>query len=181
MKGVAELLTEPPLVLDSDFLSSYSWVDRLDVLEKLYAGRMVILDEVMEEINRVPHLAEKVITSITNGSIQRVSMIAASAEALELAKYLEDGKYGRGESACMAYLKHNDGSLGSNNLADIKKFCVDTNKRLITTGDALYQALKSGIITLNEGDAIWTRMLDKRRKLPTDSFSEYLSKYQSAS
>jgi len=79
------------------------------------------------------------------------------------------------------YLKHNDGSLGSNNLADIKKFCVDTNKRLITTGDALYQALKSGIITLNEGDAIWTRMLDKRRKLPTASFSEYISKYQSAS
>ena len=82
MKGVAELLTEPPLVLDSDFLSSYSWVNRLDILEKLYSGRMVILDEVMEEINRVPHLAEQVMTSITSGSIQRVSMVAASAGAL---------------------------------------------------------------------------------------------------
>lgn len=171
------MLTEPPLVLDADFLSSYSWVGRLDILEKLYSGRMVILDEVMDEINRVPHLAEKVTACITNESIQRVSMIAASAEALELAKYLEEGKYGRGESACMAYLKHNAGTMGSNNLADIKRFCVDNHKRLITTGDALYQALKSGIITLNDGDTIWTKMIDKHRKLPTNSFSEFIARY----
>jgi predicted nucleic acid-binding protein len=170
------LSIEPPLILDADFISSFAWVKRLDILESLYPKRMVILDEVMLELNRVPHLAAKVKISIRNGHIKCVSMFANSPEALQLGKLLETGKYGSGEAACMAYLTRHDGVLGSNNLSHVKAFCIQNNKRLLTTADVMRQAYKAGLIGLDEANTIWSVMISKMRKLPTSSFSEYLSK-----
>ena len=167
--------TEPPVILDSDFLSSFAWVNRLDILEGLYSKRMIILEEVLEELRRVPHLASRVELSIRNGHMRSEAMLADSAEALELAKFLESGRYGTGEASCMAYLTQHDGILGSNNLSDVKAFCIQNKKRLLTTADVLHQAYKSGHMNLGEADEIWAGMLSKRRKLPTSSFTEYLS------
>jgi len=64
------LLTNPPLVLDADLLSSFAWVDRLDILEKLFPKQMVVLDEVMNELRRVPHLSTRVQNCIDKGLIQ---------------------------------------------------------------------------------------------------------------
>ena len=166
--------TEPPIILDADFISSFAWVDRLDILEGLYSQRMIILEEVMEELERVPHLAARVKVCIRNGHVKRETMFADSPEALQLAKYLEIGKYGSGEAACMAYLTQHDGILGSNNLSDVKYFCIKNKKRLLTTADVMFQAYKTKIISLGEADTIWADMLSKKRKLPTPSFSEYM-------
>lgn len=168
-------MTEPPLVLDADFVSSFAWVDRLDILESLYSKRMIVLDEVINELNRVPHIARRVRLSVGNSHIECVSMFADTPEALELGRLLEDGRLGTGEAACMAYLKHHDGTLGSNNLSDVKRFCIDNNKCLLTTADALYEAYKAGLIGLEEADKIWSDMISKRRKLPAPSFSNYMS------
>lgn len=81
-------MTEPPIILDADFLSSFAWVNRLDILKGLYPKRMIILEEVLEELKRVPHLASKVKLSIRNGHIKRESMYADSPEALQLGKFL---------------------------------------------------------------------------------------------
>lgn len=167
---------EPPLILDADFISSFAWVNRLDILESLYSKRMVILDEVLVELNRVPHLAARVEISVRNEHIKCVSMFADSPEALQLGKLLETGKYGSGEAACMAYLTQHDGILGSNNLSDVKAFCIQNNKCLLTTADVMHQAYKAGLIGLDEANTIWGDMISKKRKLPTSSFSEYLSK-----
>ncbi len=40
------MLSEPPLVVDTDFLSSFAWVGRLDILERLFPAQMIILEEV---------------------------------------------------------------------------------------------------------------------------------------
>ena len=167
--------TEPPVILDSDFLSSFAWVNRLDILEGLYSGRMIVLEEVLEELRRVPHLASRVELSIRNGHIRSEAMLADSPEALQLAEFLELGRYGIGEASCMAYLTQHDGIFGSNNLSDIKAFCTRSKKQLLTTADVLHQAYKAGLIDLNEADEIWAGMLSKRRKLPASSFTEYLS------
>jgi len=169
------LSTEPPIILDADFLSSFAWVNRLDILEGLYSKRMIILEEVLEELNRVPHLASKVKLSIRNGHIKRESMYADSPEALQLGKFLETGRYGTGEAACMAYLTQHDGILGSNNLSDVKEFCIQNKKRLLTTADVMYQAYETNLVGLEEADKIWSDMISKRRKLPASSFSEYMS------
>ena len=167
--------TELPIILDTDFLSSFAWVDRLDILEGLYSKRMLILEEVLEELRRVPHLASRVESSIKKGHIKRESMFADSPEALQLATFLDSGRYGAGEASCMAYLTQHEGIMGSNNLSDVKEFCVQKGKTLLTTADVLYQAYEVGHISIEEADKIWSDMLSKRRKLPTPSFSEYVS------
>jgi len=169
------LSTEPPIILDSDFLSSFAWVNRLDILEDLYSKRMIVLEEVLEELRRVPHLASKVELSIKKGHIRSAAMLADSPEALQLAKFLESGRYGTGEASCMAYLTQHNGVLGSNNLSDIMDFCTQSKKQLLTTAEVLQQAYKTGHITLAEADEIWAGMLSKKRKLPASSFTEYLS------
>lgn len=172
--------TEPPVILDADFISSFAWVNRLDILEGLYSKRMIILEEVMEELNRVPHLASRVKLSIRNGHIKCEAMFADSPEALQLAKFLETGRYGTGEASCMAYLIQHDGILGSNNLSDVKAFCIQSKKRLLTTADVMYQAYEAGHMNIDEADKIWGDMISKRRKLPALSFSEYMSVVRSS-
>ena len=140
---------------------------------------MIILEEVLEELNRVPHLASKVKLSIRNGHIKRESMYADSPEALQVGKFLDTGKYGSGEAACMAYLTQHDGILGSNNLSDVKEFCIQNKKRLLTTADVMYQAYETNLVGLEEADKIWSDMISKRRKLPALSFSEYMSAIKS--
>lgn len=167
--------TEPPIILDSDFLSSFAWVNRLDILEGLYSKQMIVLEEVLEELRRVPHLASKVELSIEKGHIRSETMVADSPEALQLATFLESGRYGTGEASCMAYLTQHDGILGSNNLSDIKTFCIQNKKQLLTTADVLRQAHKTGLITLAEANETWVGMVSKKRKLPASSFTEYLS------
>jgi hypothetical protein len=112
---------------------------------------------------------------VSNGSIALVTIYADTSEALELGKLLELGKYGRGEAACMAYLKHSKGTMGSNNLSDVKMFCLTNNKCLLTTADVLCEAYEAQLIALGEADSIWIKMISKKRKLPTASFSDYLA------
>ena len=167
--------TDAPIVLDADFVSSFAWVDRMDILENLYSKRMVILEEVMEELNRVPHLAARVRLCVEKGHITIETMLAGSPEALQLARFHESGRYGAGEASCMAYLVYRGGILASNNLADVKAFCAVHKMPLLTTPDVLLQSYEDGCLGVKEADAIWSGMLARRRKLPTSSFTEYLA------
>jgi len=168
------LLTNPPLVLDTDLVSSFAWIDRMDILETLFSEQMIILDEVLTELRRVEHLYAKVNICINNGSINSVSMLADSPAALELGEILSTGRYGTGEAACMAYLKYNSGTMGSNNLSDVKAFCEAKEKDLITTAMIIHYAVDTAVIKETEAATIWDSMLKKRRKLPADSYSAYV-------
>lgn len=168
-------MIELPLVLDSDILSSFAWVDRLDILEKLYAKNMIVLEEVINELSKIEHIAKRVESCMTRGSIRLVSTLANDPEALELARLLESGRYGRGEAACLAYLKYNFGSLGSNNVSDVKVVCSDKNICLLTVPDIITYAYKTNVITKEEANKVWINMIKKKRKLPTNSFYDFLA------
>lgn len=161
-------------MLDADFCSSLAWIDRLDILEQLYGGHMIVLEEVEIELQRVPHLARRLQTCIMKKSVKLVFMWVNSPEALEYSKMIDSGRYGSGEAACMAYLKYHPGTLGSNNLKDVKQFCVDNNKCLITTAGSLHDAMQRQILTEAEIERLWAEMLCKKQKLPTRTFSQYL-------
>lgn len=167
--------TDIPILLDTDFLSSFAWVDRMDIIESRYSGRMVVLEEVMTELDRVPHLASCVRQSVAEGHIREEVMLVDSPEALEFARLHDTGRYGSGEAACMAYLLYHDGILASNNLADVKAFCTVHKMSLLTTPNVLLQAYDEGRLSVAEADSIWSNMLARKRKLPGASFSGYLS------
>jgi predicted nucleic acid-binding protein len=170
------LSTESPVVLDTDFVSSFAWVDRMDILEGLYSRRMLILEEVTVELERVAHLAERVRLSIAAGHITPRVMVAGSPEALQFARFHESGRYGAGEAACMAYILYHGGVLASNNLSDVEAFCTRQGIPLLTTADVLRRLYEEGRLSISEADELWGKMLATHRKLPASSFSEYLAR-----
>ena len=167
--------TEPPLLLDTDFVSSFACVDRMDIIEGLYSGRMIVLEEVMVELERVPVLASRVRQSIEKGHIRSEVLLAGSKEALEFVRLYESGRYGAGESSCMSYLLCHEGTLASNNLRDVKRFCLEQRIELLTTPDVLRGLYEDGNLSREEADLIWREMVARKRKLPVATFGEYLA------
>ena len=167
-------MTEPPLLLDTDFVSSFAWVDRMDIIEALYSGTMILLGEVMAELERTRHLADVVALSVAHGHIRQVEMLSDSAEALQYVRFHESGRYGSGEATCLAYIVYRGGILASNNLSDVKRFCVKNRIPLLTTPDVLVHVYEEGRLTLDETDVVWREMVARRRRLPAKSFAEYL-------
>ena len=90
---------------------------------------------------------------------------------------VEKGKksIGRGEAGGIALAKTYDGILASNNYKDIAPYIEKYNLKHTDTGQILREALDTRLITESEGNNIWAQMLAKRRKLPANSFSEYLA------
>lgn len=82
---------------------------------------------------------------------------------------------GRGEAGGIALAKTYNGILASNNYKDIAPYIEKYNLRHIDTGQILVEALRKRLITESAGDDIWKKMLAKKRKLPANTFSEYLS------
>ena len=167
---------------DTDCLSAFLWVREESILARLYAGKIILPTQVYNELQRVPHLLERVNTLKNNGDLLVESMEVGSVEYndyLQMTNSPEAGTriIGRGEAAGIAMAKRRNGTLASNNLRDIRPYVEKYEISHITTGDILAEAMDAGIITEMEGNTIWSDMLRKRRMLPTTTFSEYLMKY----
>ena len=61
-------------------------------------------------------------------------------------------------------------------MKDIGSYITKLGLKHITTGGILLEALKASLITEKDGNAIWSAMLQERRKIGASSFSEYLNK-----
>lgn len=81
---------------------------------------------------------------------------------------------GHGEAVSLALAKSENGIVASNNLKDISQYIEEYHLDHKTTGDILAEALTNGLITEEEGNVLWANMLNKRRKLGTNSFTDYL-------
>ncbi len=59
------------LFFDNDCVSSFLWVNEENLLLKLYPGRIVLPQEVFDELSNpsIPHIKRKVTQLITNGYI----------------------------------------------------------------------------------------------------------------
>ena len=68
--------------------------------------------------------------------------------------------------------------MASNNYKDIALYIKKYNLKHIDTGQILAEALKREMITEAEGNDIWSKMLAKKRRLPGNTFSEYLVNQQ---
>ena len=80
---------------------------------------------------------------------------------------------GKGEAACIALTKVHHGILASNNLSDVQFYIDLYHLHAITTPTILLKAVVDGVITENEANSIWIRMVGKKRKLPFATFTEY--------
>ena len=168
---------------DTDCLSSFLWVKEETIILNIFTGRIVIPKVVLDELSSVEHLYNKLQNYIQQGRVA-VEDISINDEAY---KYYEkftlnpDKGYriiGNGEAAVLALAKTKNGIAASNNLSDIKKYIEDLNIKHVTTADILHEALKRGLINEEKGNQIWQKMIMKKRKMPTDTFSNYLKTHQ---
>lgn len=164
---------------DTDCLSAFLWVRKESVLTRLYAGRIILPMQVYTELEKVPHLKRRVDILKESGDLRVEDILVETEEFsdyLQMTTLPESGMriIGKGEAAGIAMAKHRKGILASNNLRDIRPYVEKYSIRHITAGDILKEALHTGLITEEEGNALWEGMLRKRRMLPAATFSEFL-------
>lgn len=169
------------LFFDTDCLSAFLWVGETNILHKLYGGKIIVPEPVYSELSNpsIPHIKKRTDAMIDNKDIS-VKTINTDTEEYELYTELvreEKGRksIGRGEASGIALAKVYNGILASNNYKDIAPYLEKYKLRHIDTGQILVEALEKKLITEEEGNTIWNKMLAKRRKLPGNIFTEYLS------
>jgi len=143
---------------------------------------MVIPQQVYDELSNphTPHLKARVDVIIDNGdaSIQSIQTGTPEFELyIKLTNSPDEGRkiIGRGEASVIALASESGGIIASNNLSDVKTYALELELRHITTGDIMIKAHKESLITEDEGNNIWSAMLEKKRKIGSASFTEYLS------
>lgn len=170
------------LFFDTDCLSAFLWINDTNILQALYRGKIVVPGPVYQELSNpsIPHIKKRVDGLINNNAV-RIQQIDVGTKEYNLYDLLVKGagrkkKIGRGEAAGIALTKTYGGVLASNNYKDIAYYIREYGLKYIDTGYILMEALEKNLITETDGNVIWQKMLDKNRKLPENSFSEYLKK-----
>lgn len=171
------------IFFDTYCISAFLWVNNQSIVEQLYGGRIVFPREVYEELNnpRISHLKRRMDDMISRDVASIVDMEIGSEE-YELFRELthpstEGQKWiGKGEASAISLAKVYGGIVASNNLRDVLDYIKEFHLEHITTGDILFDAYNSELISEDDGNDIWQRMLDKRRMLGYGSFSEFLEK-----
>lgn len=164
-------MTNTDIYFDTDCLCAFLWVNGESLVIKLY-GQIILPKHVYNEISRVPHLVERVNKLINKNQVILMDLSLESDEHkifLELSETIGDG-----EASAISLAKQYNGIVASNNLKDVSIYVKKFNLRHVTTGDIMVQAYIRGFISEDDGNVLWKKMLDKRRKLGANSFSEYL-------
>ena len=169
------------IFIDTDCISAFLWVGNESLLSKLYPGRIVMPKPVYDEIDR-PALAwmkKRVDIMIAAGNLTVVNLISGTEEFDLYYKLTENPgeghkSIGDGEASSIALAKVRNGIVASNNFSDILTYIEEYSLEYTTTADMLVDAYKRKMIDENQGNAIWDKMLKKRRRLGAASFSDYL-------
>lgn len=141
------------LFFDTDCISSFLWVKQENLVLQLYPGRIVLPQEVFNELSHpsIPHLKAKITSLHTSSSISTMSIMTETEEYSiyhELAISPPNGrkKLGKGEAAALALAKVNNGIIASNNLKDISQYVSEYNLKHVTTSLILVESFKNGHI-----------------------------------
>jgi len=168
------------LFLDTDCLSTFLIVQRENLILQLYAGRIGIPRQVYMELSKVSFMKARIDTLIKSAQVLLYHIEVDTASASLYLKFTSrpDPGYkpiGSGEAAAIALAKEHNGILGSNNLRDILPYIRLYNLPHRTSADIMVEALEHHLITEGQGNAIWTEMLNRNRKLPTQTFTQFLA------
>ena len=164
---------------DTDCLSCFISINDVSILKELFK-QVIIPYEVYNEFTKVNILKNRVDNLINEKFIKVIDFDINSNTYQLFIKlhrgYQFDKEIGKGEAAAIALAVENNGILASNNTKDIMKAVEKYGLTRIKTGDILVKAYKCEIINEDEGNEIWKKMLNQKRYLTENSFSEYLKK-----
>lgn len=161
------------IVIDADVLIHFSKGGYMSLLSKIFPEyTYVILSVVYEEVK--PPIRTQLDNTMSLLGKMTVRDFQPKGEMKrEYAMLIS--KYGRGESACMAYCKFTNNVIGSSNLKDIRDYCERNGVTYVTTIDFLYYATRRGLMSVDEAQQFVADVIAKGSKLPIVDFSTYVS------
>ena len=117
---------------DTDCISAFLWVRGESILAKLYSGRIILPAQVYNELQKVPHLLERIDVMKENRDLIVQSMEVNSVEYddyFKMTSHPDPGMkiIGKGEAAAIAMVKQRGGILTSNNMRDIASYISKYN------------------------------------------------------
>ncbi len=161
------------IVLDADVIIHFSKGGCLSLLPSIFPNyEYVVLRTVYNELRlEVKTQVDNMMTWLKN-----VTLLDFRPTKEMLCEYaFLTSKYGKGESACMAYCKFNHDVIGSSNLKDIKDYCHANQITYLTTIDFLAHAVAKRLMTADNANQFVADVVAKHSKLPPVDFHTYVS------
>jgi predicted nucleic acid-binding protein len=163
----------PRILLDADVLSHFIKGGQAGLLNAVFPNRLVILDEVMRELDRVSRFNQPLNILIKLSNITIVSFADDDEVLMEFGNLLRQ-YLGRGESACMATARYHGDFIASSNLKDITRYCKQHGITYYTTLDILHFAVQDGHLTVDDCNTFITTIKKLGSKPGFDSYQQYL-------
>lgn len=169
MKGV-----KAKIVLDADVVIHFAKGEMLGMLPGIFPDYdFVLLEAVHEE------LLSDIRTQIDNqiALLKNIKLLPFAPRGDMLREYARlRSRFGKGESACMAYCLFNHDVIGSSNLRDIRAYCEENGIVYLTTLDFLWYAWKKGMVTTEGANSFMNVVRSKGSKLPEVDIERYVCK-----
>lgn len=167
-----ETKNEILILLDTDVISHFISGGQFALLPSIFRYRKVLLDIVSNELRASKKFKNYIDNVIARGFIKEINFKGDKQVIMEYAKLIK--KFGKGESACMAYCRFNKEILASSNLKDITKYCEENEITYLTTMDFLAEAFMRKQLTKQECNIFIKNVKDSGSKLPVDKIDDYI-------
>ena len=162
------------IVLDADVVIHFAkggWLNKLPSIFPDY--EYILLEAVREELlSDIRTQVDNQITLLKNITLHP---FAPRGEMLREYAMLRS-KFGKGESACMAYCLFTHNVIGSSNLRDIRAYCQEKKITYLTTLDFLWYAWHKHLMTTDEVKTFISEVRSKGSILPDVVIEEYVCK-----
>lgn len=160
------------IILDADVIIHFCKGEAIGILPTIFTNKLYVPDIVYQE-----SLSKEYKTEISNlFSFKLVEELEISSDLFVFKEYNQLKKrFGKGESACMAYCRFHNDVIGSSNLKDIKAYCEENNIIYLTTMDFLAEALRTNRMDEATCDFFIYNVIFKGSRLPYSTIKEFLA------
>jgi predicted nucleic acid-binding protein len=159
------------IVLDADVVIHFAKGGYLNLLPSIFPDyEYVLLETVYEELKSLRSQVDNQIMRLKNITLQP---FAPRGEMLREYAMLRS-RFGKGESACMAYCLFTHNVIGSSNLRDIRTYCQEKQITYLTTMDFLWYAWRKHLMTTDEVKTFMSEVRSKGSKLPEVDIEKYV-------
>jgi predicted nucleic acid-binding protein len=158
------------IILDADVVIHFLRGGQVGILHTIFPNKLYMPDVVFEETffgrDKV-----SVANLFNYGFVKPLEIKSNKQVFLEYIRL--KAKFGKGESACLAYCRFNNDVIGSSNLRDILNYCKEYGIEYLTTLDFLAEAYHRNLLTEAECDH-FIYLADAKGKIPFRSIAAYI-------
>ena len=163
------------IILDADVIIHFFKGGCLEILPSIFPNDYIICDLLLEHEILPGPLNDLLQSLIESGAISVVELELHENNIEILIEYSNLTKrFGKGESACMAFCKYSNDVIGSSNLKDITEYCINNGIQYLTTMDFLYTAYKKELLTEEQCKVFVEKNIKQKSRLPYKTFKEFL-------